>query len=122
MAHFIFRSNRKTVEEQVQKTLETGMKAIAAQAEGNAKREITTLVYDTPPSPTYVRTGALRNSITHDYKRDEMAAYVGTDIEYAPYVEFGTVRMPERPFLRRAVLNYVKEYQTLLTDALRNLS
>jgi HK97 gp10 family phage protein len=30
-------------------------------------------------------------------------AYVGTALEYAPYVEFGTVRMSAQPFLRPAL-------------------
>lgn len=37
-----------------------------------------------------VDTGNLRNSITHVVKDDEMAVYVGSNVEYAPYVELGT--------------------------------
>lgn len=37
-----------------------------------------------------VETGVLRNSNTHAVDEDEMAAYVGTNNEYAPYVELGT--------------------------------
>lgn len=35
-----------------------------------------------------VDTGRLRNSITHDVIGEE--AIIGTNVEYAPYVEFGT--------------------------------
>ena len=48
------------------------------QAEGYAK--------DLVP----VNTGALRNSINHKVDSGEPAAYIGTNQEYAPYVEFGT--------------------------------
>lgn len=37
-----------------------------------------------------VDTGNLRNSITHQVDEDEPAAYIGTDAEYAAYVELGT--------------------------------
>ena len=37
-----------------------------------------------------VDTGNLRNSITHTVKKGEKAAYIGTNVEYAPYVELGT--------------------------------
>lgn len=34
--------------------------------------------------------GTLRNSITHKVAPTESAVYVGTNLEYAPYVELGT--------------------------------
>lgn len=52
------------------------LEAIGLQAEGYAKML------------EYVDTGRLRNSITHGVDGD--TAYIGTNVEYAPYVEFGT--------------------------------
>lgn len=43
-----------------------------------------------------VQTGRLRDSITSDGNR----AY--TDVEYAPFVEYGTANMSAEPFLRPA--------------------
>ena len=80
------------------------------------------LVYDTPPSPTYVRTGDLKKSIAHKYVKEEKAAYIGTNLEYAPYVEYGTRNMHERPFLRNAVQDYHDEYSRILQEAINNLS
>lgn len=37
-----------------------------------------------------VDTGALRNSITHHVAEDESAVYIGSNKEYAAYVELGT--------------------------------
>jgi HK97 gp10 family phage protein len=37
-----------------------------------------------------VDTGNLRNSITHEVDDSELACYVGTNVEYAAYVECGT--------------------------------
>lgn len=49
-----------------------------------------------------VRTGNLRNSIQTDVESDGLTAHVGTAVEYAAYVEFGTRRMAPRPFLAPA--------------------
>jgi HK97 gp10 family phage protein len=35
--------------------------------------------------------------------QEEGEVYVGTAVEYAPYVEFGTIRMNAQPFLRPAL-------------------
>jgi HK97 gp10 family phage protein len=121
MADIIFRSNRAEMEKAVKEAIDIGMEAVAKEAEGNAIREVTALVYDSPPSATYVRTGALRNSIGSEYVEAEKAAYVGAAIEYAPYVEFGTRHMHERPFLRNAINNYTDSYKAILEDALKNL-
>ena len=37
-----------------------------------------------------VDTGRLRNGISHAVSEDEMAAYVGTNVEYGVYQELGT--------------------------------
>lgn len=37
-----------------------------------------------------VDSGQLRNSITHEVRIDGKVGYVGTNVEYAPYIEFGT--------------------------------
>jgi HK97 gp10 family phage protein len=52
-----------------------------------------------------VDTGRLRGSITHDLARDArgLVATVGTLVEYAPFVEFGTRYMRAQPFLRPAL-------------------
>lgn len=38
---------------------------------------------------TPVDTGRLRNSFTNEVKMDEKAVYIGSNVEYAPYIEFG---------------------------------
>lgn len=92
---------------------------IGMQAEANAKIEITKKVYDTPESKSgYKRTGRLRNSIANDH--DETAVYVGTNVEYAPYVELGTYKMPERPFLRPAIEEHLDEYAEIFKRILGN--
>lgn len=52
-----------------------------------------------------VDTGRLRSSVTHELDRDGqgIVGVVGTDVDYAPYVEFGTSRASAQPFLRPAL-------------------
>lgn len=60
-----------------------------------------------------VQTGRLRNSITHLV--DDDTCYVGTNVEYAPYIEFGTSRGIEPyHFLRNAIANHMNEYQAIV--------
>lgn len=56
-----------------------------------------------------VDTGRLRSSIQHVPGRDARGVYVdvGTNVEYAPHVEFGTQRQAAQPYLRPALLDAV---------------
>jgi HK97 gp10 family phage protein len=54
---------------------------------------------DSPTDPLY-RTGELRASI--QYRADETSAVIGTDDPIAEYQEFGTERIPPRPFMAPA--------------------
>ena len=42
-----------------------------------------------------VQTARLRNSIDHTVDEDELIGYVGSNVEYAVYVEFGTGEFAE---------------------------
>lgn len=83
-----------------------GLEAIGLVAEGYAKELCP------------VDTGRLRNSISHE--ADEEAVYIGTNVEYAPYVELGTSRMAARPYLRPAAENHGDEYKALMEQAMKN--
>ena len=50
-----------------------------------------------------VLTGTLKRSITHQPVVPKRTVYVGTNVEYAPFVELGTGRMSARPYLRPAL-------------------
>lgn len=59
-----------------------------------------------------VDTGRLRSSITHKRGKDRLGPYVkvGTNVEYAPYVEFGTRYQRAQPFLRPAIAEAVSDW------------
>ena len=54
-----------------------------------------------PGQPPAVDTGRLRASITHRIEGN--VAFVGTTVEYAAYLEYGTSRIEPRPFLHPAL-------------------
>lgn len=90
-----------------------------------------------------VDTGRLRNSIT--YKVNGQECYIGTNVKYAPYIEFGTGEFAEKggrktpwtyvddkgnwhmtsgqraqPFLRPAASQHSDEYRDILKSSLEN--
>ena len=97
-------SNTGEVKEALTELAQRAYATIGFVAEGYAKRLCP------------VDTGRLRNSITHTY--DEEGVYIGTNVEYAPYVELGTSRMKARPFLKPAAEDHANEYAAILQDIL----
>lgn len=91
--------------------IERGLEAIGLQAEGYAKTELT--------RQEAVDTGRLRNSVTH-YVKDN-TAYIGTNVEYGMYIEFGTSKMKPRPFLRPAARDHTTEYQQIFRSELSSI-
>lgn len=77
---FGFTDHSREVLEALTTQKEAALEAIGQAAEGFAKANLTQF--------PRVDTGRLRNSVSHT--TDEDNAYVGTNVEYAPYVEFGT--------------------------------
>lgn len=85
------------------------LEAIGLFLEGEAKEELEN-------DPRRIDTGRLRNSISHKTIQSEEAVYIGTNVEYAPYVHYGTRKMKPNRFLINAVQrnaaqikNYVKK-------------
>lgn len=69
---------------------------------------------------TPVDTGRLRNSITHAIDMGEEAVYIGTNVEYAPYVELGTHGREGVGFLRHAAEDHGSFYRGILEKHLKN--
>ena len=63
-----------------------------------------------------VDTGRLRNSISHTH--DDKSMYVGSNVEYAPYVELGTKGRAGKHFLRDSITRHSEEYKDLAKDIL----
>lgn len=68
-----------------------------------------------------VLTGNLRRSITVEDGPGPREVNIGTDVEYAPFQEFGTSRMGARPYLRPAFDQNKPEVEREIADALWDL-
>lgn len=64
-----------------------------------------------------VDTGRLRNSIAHA-QQDDHTEVVGTNVEYAPYVELGTRYQRAQPYLAPAVETHRDEYERIIKSEL----
>ena len=76
----------------------------------------------TGPRPQFlgVVSGRLRSSITAgvpEKNGNEYTQKIGTNVKYGPFHEFGTKRLPARPFLRPAIQD--TENQHFVHDVLR---
>lgn len=129
-----FDDNSEAVLNALRNAVERGLMAIGETAVTYAKRSLT--------EQKAVDTGRLRNSVNYRVRDDEV--YIGTNVEYAPYVEFGTGKYadggrptpwvyqddegnwhwtqgyPARPFLVPAARDHTREYRDLLKDSLEN--
>lgn len=115
----------------LQEAAERALEKCGLVAEGYAKRLVP------------VDTGNLRNSITHKVDPAEPAVYIGTDSEYAAYVELGTGEHypggrptpwkyqdangdwhwthgnPAKPFLKPAVADHAQQYRQIMENELK---
>ena len=118
------------VSAEIKAALLRGLEKCGLVAEGYAKRL----------AP--VDTGNLRNSITHQVDPAEPAVYIGTDSEYAAYVELGTGQYypggrptpwkyqdangnwhwtagnKAQPYLKPAVADHANQYRAIIEDEL----
>lgn len=125
--------NSKEISAEIKAALLRGLEKIDLVAEGYAKKLCP------------VDTGNLRNSITHVLDEQEPAAIIGTDNEYAAYVELGTGIYAEggggrptpwvyqdakgnwhytrgnkaQPFLKPAAADHAIQYRKILEDELK---
>lgn len=64
-----------------------------------------------------VDTGRLRNSIT--FYTEDNAVHIGTNVEYAQFVEEGTSKQKAQPYLRPAVENHLDKYRAIVEKELK---
>ena len=100
-----YKDNSQQILSALEKGIKNGLEAIGLTAETYAKKA------------TPVDTGRLRNSISHSV--DGEAAYIGSNVEYAPYVELGTNRAKAHHMLQKAATEHSAEYKRLAEDAIQ---
>ena len=101
-----YKDYSKEVLSALEKGKRNALTAIGATAETYAKKA------------TPVDTGRLRNSISHAV--DGEAVYIGSNVEYAPYVELGTSCAKAHHMLQKAATEHSAEYKRLAEDAFYN--
>lgn len=126
-----FDDNSKEVLEALKNAIDRGLKACGEVAVGYAQGLVP------------VQSGALKASITYAVEGEE--CYIGTNVHYAPYVEFGTGIYAEsggrqtpwtyqdengvfhttrgqkaHPFLRPSASDHGSEYRSILEDSIKN--
>ena len=106
MADFDIEDHTDEVLDGISQAKARALEKIGLVAEGYAKRLCP------------VDTGRLRNSITHT--TDDEAAYIGTNVDYAVYVEMGTVNTPAQPYLKPAVEDHMEKYRSILKSELQD--
>ena len=133
--------NTKQVLRATEEAIAKALELCGYQAERNAKKNLY--------AGHGVDTGLLRNSVTFaldgeetkisSYKADKgdgkgsysgsmpkesgkgvRSVIIGTNVEYAPYVETGTSRSKAIPFLKPAVQDHEGEYVTIIKKELKN--
>lgn len=101
-------NNAQQVEQAMGSAIAKALTMIGLKAEGNSK------------AICPVDTGRLRNSITNAIDTDEKAVYIGTNVEYGPYVELGTSRRHPHPYLKPAAADHADEYRAILKSCLES--
>ena len=126
------KDNSDKVLDEFEDAMLRALEAVGSQAEGHA------VLYETA-----VDTSRLKNSITHAIEGKDTVA-IGTNVEYAAYVELGTGIYAEKGgrttpwhykdedgnwhytrgqkpihFLKKAIMNHIDEYKALAIQALK---
>ena len=136
-----YRDNTEEVLSALEAAIKRGNEAIGMTAEGHAKKKIT--------AAGAVDTGRLRNSITYalageethvkSYKANKggkdrktytydgtaegkkgSGVYIGTNVEYAVFVENGAQGRTAVHFLQDAATGHTDQYKKLMEDSMKN--
>ena len=119
----------------LEQALQRGLEKCGMTAEGYAKRLCDGFKH---------ATGTLSNSITHQVDTGTQTVYIGSNLEYAPYVELGTGKYypggrptpwvyqdvhgnwhythgnRAQPYLKPAVADHADQYRAILEAELKN--
>ena len=123
MANISVKVQHNNIDPVMQKTndsINRALEMIGIQAEKFAKALCPVGTPESTGIAGYIG-GTLRNSIAHQVVMQETAVYVGTNVEYAPYVELGTSKMTKRPYLKPAIEDHIEHYKQIISDELGHM-
>ena len=138
----IFRDNTDEVIGLLQKAKHRGLEAIGLTAEGHAKKKCpvdtgrlrNSITYAIAGYQTHVQSyrrgnvsgGTSKKHTYYDYGGETMegekdsAVFIGSNVEYAPFVELGANGRPPAHFLQDAASGHGDEYKKLMEDSMKN--
>lgn len=137
----IIEDNTQEVHNELAEKVDRALTTIGIKAENAAKKLCPVGTPESTGKKSY-RGGTLRNSITNSVNIEEKTVTIGTNVEYAPYVELGTgpnfeappeweeFETPEpsgighgyvrpRPYLKPAILDHLDEYTNIIENELK---
>ena len=100
--------------------LDSFERAMGNRAE-SAMQEATLRIQADAQRKVPVDTGRLRSSIGQEVRsgRGSVTGIVGSNVEYAPFIELGTSRMGAQPYLRPALEENRRTIRRLVKQAVR---
>lgn len=104
--------NSKLFKDAKDEAVRSAMKAIGIHLEGEAKDELEN-------APRRIDTGRLQKSISN--KPAASSVSVGTNVEYAIYVHFGTRKMAPNAFLKNAFVHNQDQIKQYLIEKLKGI-
>ena len=113
------RTNTDGLEREIKKALNVGMEKVLANT-------VNTIVspqnWNNFYRPPFI-SGQLKQSIVRDSKKtpNQPKAIIRSKKNYALYVEYGTIKMPARPFMRNGVARAERRNADLLTRELNKI-
>ena len=132
-----YRDNTDEVLSALEAAIKRGNEAIGMTAERHAKKKCpvdtgrlrNSITYALAGEETHVKSyraskgGKERETYTYEGTADGekgSGVYIGTNVEYAPFVENGARGRPPVHFLQDAAANHSDEYKRLMEDSMKN--
>lgn len=118
-------SHKKEALAALDSAVERSLEMIGIKGEKYAKALAPVGTPESTGIPGY-RGGTLRNSVSH--ASSENSAYIGTNVEYAPYQELGFTSVAGRHipaanggkgYLRPAVQEHIEEYKRIVENEMK---
>lgn len=114
-----FTSNADAYRQEAKQKILDWLKAIGEDAAQTAADKAPVGTPESTGIPGYIG-GTLKNSISSAVVPEEQTVYIGTNVEYAPYQEFGTSRgIKGKHYLQFGATAHQAEYKSMLEDALK---